>query len=181
MSPDDPLVAEAEDEIGTLKERGEESGWAASDQDALFQAFDRWLGHPHVLDCADEGFLRATVLNEITWLISKPGIGEAAWEYIRGIAKKLGQEDSHGLRESWIIATFELAAEAPEEPEFLEKLFSMAADEDTRWAIFGAYENVPWRLRPHARKYSKSLISDEDCDRWLIEQERGNDEVLMSS
>ena len=179
MPEEDPLVAEAEEEIGTLKQQGEASGWPQPDREALFRAFDRWLAHPRLLEPAEESFLRLTVLNELTWLIGKPEIGEQAWDYIRGVAKRLGQEDPHGLRESWIITTFELAAEPPEQRDFLEDLFSLAADEETRWAVLGAYRNVPWRLRPHAHKYSKGLISDEDCDRWLIDQGLGDDEILM--
>lgn len=178
MSAEDPLSDEAETEIGTLIEKGKESGWQRPDIEALFRAFDRWLQHPRLLDPADESFLRLAVLNELTWLISEPVVGEHAWEHIRGIARRLGRGDPHGLRESWRIATFELAAEPPENPEFLERLFSLAAEEDTRWAVFAAYENVPWRLRPHARKYSKGLISDQDCDRWLVERDLRDDEVL---
>jgi hypothetical protein len=181
MSEEDALVDEAEEEIGTLKQQGEASGWAQPDREALFSAFDRWLAHPRLLDPADESFLRTRVLNELTWLIGKPEIGVPAWEYIRGVAKRLGREDPHGLRESWIISTFELAAEPPAQRDFLADLFSFAADEETRWAVFGAYRNVPWRLRPHAHKYSKGLISDEDCDQWLIEQGLGSDEILMGT
>jgi hypothetical protein len=179
MRPDDPLTDEAEDEIGALKIKGEANGWKQPDIHALFQAFDKWLGHPRLLDPKDTSFLRFAVLNELTWLISTPIIGAHAWEHIRGIAKRLGPEDPHELRESWRIATFELAAEPPECPDFLEKLFTLAQDEDTRWAVFSAYENFPWRLRPHAIKYSNGLISDQDCEQWLINQNLGDDEILM--
>ena len=140
---EDPLAEEAEEEIGELKTKGRENDWKQADRDALFGAFDRWLMHLRVLDPKDESFLRLAVLNELTWLIDDPVIGEHAWEHIRGIAKRLGREDLHELRGAWIIATFELAAEAPEVPWFLEKLFGLAADPGTRWAVFGAYENVP--------------------------------------
>lgn len=179
MPPEDPLVDEAEAEIGTLKAKGKDSGWEQADLDALFRAFERWLQHPRLLDAKDESLLRVTVLNELTWLVSEPIVGDHAWRHIRDIAKLLGRDDPHELRESWRIATFELAAEAPECPEFLEKLFGLAADEDTRWAVFSAYENVPWRLRPHAHKYSKGMISDEDCDNWLTTQGHFDDEILM--
>ena len=179
MRPDDPITDEAEDEIGELKIKGEANGWKQSDIDALFQAFDKWLEHPRLLDPKDASFLRFAVLNELTWLISTPIIGKHAWEHIREIARRLGPEDPYELRESWRIATFELAAEPPECPDFLEKLFTLAGDEDTRWAVFAAYENFPWRLRSHAHKYSKGLISDQDCDQWLIDRNLGDDEILM--
>jgi glutathione S-transferase len=174
-----PLADEAEGELHELMTKGEANGWARADREALFAAFDRWLADPRLLDREDLSLLRVTVLNELTWLLDHPVIGDDAWDHLRGIAKELGREDHDGLREAWIIATFELAAEVPEVPWFLEKLFSFAGDGETRWAVFGAYENVPWRLRPHARKYAKGLITDEDVDAWLIEQERGDDEVLM--
>ena len=162
-----------------LKEKGKNSGWSQPSVDALFETFSRWLQHPRLLDPKDDSLLRVTVLNEITWLISDPIVGHQAWEYIRRIAKDLGQTDPYDLRESWRFATFELAAEPPECSWFLEKLFTLAGDKDTRWAVFGAYENVPWRLRPHARKYSKGGITDKDCDQWLIEEGWGDDEFLM--
>ena len=162
MPPEYPLADEAEAEIGALKAKGKESGWEQPDIDALIRAFDKWLQHPRLLDPEDESLLRVTVLNELTWLISEPVVGEHAWEHIRDIAKRLGRDDPHELRESWRIATFELAA-----------------DEDTRWAVFSAYESVPWRLRPHAHKYSKGMITDEDCDDWLTTQGHFEDEILM--
>ena len=174
-----PLVEEAEVEMNLLKEKGRESSWSQPDVEAIFEAFDKWLRHPEFLSPKDDSYLRCTVLNELTWLISDPIVGDQAWEYIRRIAKDLGKEDAHQLRESWLIAAFETFAGPPAIPEFLEKLFSLAGDKDTRWAVFGAYDNVPWRLRPHARKYSNGMITDEDCDVWLIESDRGNDEVLM--
>lgn len=179
MQSKDPCTDEAESEIGDLKARGEANGWTQADRDALFEAFEKWLEHPRLLDPEDTGSLRITVINELTWLIPKPVIGEHAWECIRRLAKRLGPEDPHQLRESLRIATFELAAEPPLCVDFLEKLFTLAEDEDTRWAVLAAYENFPWRLRPHARQYSKGLISDQDCDEWLIEQGLGDDEVLM--
>ena len=48
-----------------------------------------------------------------------------------------------------------------------------------RGAVFSAYENVPWGLRPHAHKYSKGMICDEDCDNWLTTQGHFDDEILM--
>jgi len=181
MPPEYPLADEAEAEIQQRKEQGKVAGWSEPNVQALFQVFDRWLKHPKLLDPNDESLLRVTVLNELTFLISEPIIGRHAWEHIRSIAKELGQDeaDHHALRESWRIATFELAAEPPEVPDFLEKLFTLAGDKDTRWAVFAAYENVPWRLRPHAHKYSAGQITDEDCDRWLIEEGWGEDEFLM--
>lgn len=181
MPHDYSLADEAEAEIGALKAKGRASGWEQSDIDALLRTFDRWLQHPRLLDPEDESLLRVTILNELTWLISEPVVGEQAWEHIRGIAKLLGRDDPHELRESWRIAAFELAAEPPECPDFLMKLFSLAADADTRWAVFAAYENCPWRLRPHAHKYSKGMVSDQDCDRWYIDQGLGNDEILMQT
>ena len=174
-----PLAEEVEGAIAALRAKGDASGWAVAEREALFAAFDGWLLDRRVLDSVDGGMMRVTVLNELTWLTSDPVIGGDAWEHIRGIVKALGREDHDGMRESWIIANFELTAEPPEVPEYLERLFSLAGDEETRWAIFGAYEHYPWRLRPHARKYSGGLITDDDCDAWLIEQELGEDEVLM--
>jgi hypothetical protein len=179
MPPVCPFADEAEAEIHALKDQSRASGWKQTHVDALFHVFDRWMNHPRLLDPNDQGLLRMTVLNELTFLISEPIVGDHAWEYIRSVVRKLGHEDHHELRVSWLIATFELAAEAPEVPHFLEKLFSLAGDKNTRWAVFGAYKNVPWRLRPHAHKYSKGKITDDDCDQWLIEEGWGEDEFLM--
>lgn len=45
---------------------------------------------------------------------------------------------------------------------------------DTRWAVFAAYKNFPWRLRDHARKYSNGSVSETDCDHWLESQGLGH-------
>ena len=113
MPDESPLADEAAAEIGALKAKGRASGWEQSDIDALLRTFDRWLQHPRLLDPEDESLLRVTILNGLTWLISEPVVGEQAWEHIRGIAKLLGRDDPHELRESWRIATFELAAQPP--------------------------------------------------------------------
>jgi hypothetical protein len=179
MPQEYPFADEAGGELQRLKEKGKASRWIQSALEELFQAFARWMKHPQFLDPNQESRLRVTVLNEITFLISEPIVGNHAWEYIRGVARELGQDDPHDLRESLRIATLELAAEPPDVPDFLEKLFSLAGDKDTRWAVFAAYENVPWRLRPHAHKYSAGQITDEDCDRWLVDEGWGEDEFLM--
>jgi len=140
----------------------------------------KWVNHPAFLEGDEAGIMRAELLNQITWLIEDEIIGETIWRFIVSEAKKLGQNDPYNLREEWRISTFELAAEPPEYSPFLEKLFSLAADADTRWAVFSAYENYPWRLRPHAHKYSNGLVSDEDVDNWLIERHLDDDEYLMS-
>lgn len=181
MPRENPSADEPASEIHLLKERGTANGWGPSDFEALFLAFDRLMAQPRFLDPDDQSLFRITVLNELTFLIAEPVVGDHAWQYIGNIAKTLGRQkdDPHGLRESWRIVTFEIAAEPPETPEFLGKLFSLAGDKDTRWAVFAAYENHPWRLRPHAHKYSRGEITDAECDRWLIGQGWGEDEVLM--
>ena len=179
MTFDDSLADEAEEQIEALRKAAADTGWGEPETAALFEAFDRWLSHPQLLDPEDKSLLRVRVLNLITWLIDEPTVGERAWDHIRQIAKSLAHEDPHDLRESWRIATFELAAEPPECPGFLKRLFGLAADPDTRWALFSAYENYPWRLRPHAAKYGADLVSDEDVDNWLISQDLHDDEILM--
>ena len=84
------------------------------------------------------------------------------------------------MQEQLRIASFEIAAEPPEFAPTLELLFSLASNPDTRWAVFAAYENYPWRLRPHALKYSKGTVTHQDCDDWLISQGHGDDECLLS-
>ncbi len=84
------------------------------------------------------------------------------------------------MKEALRIASFEIAVEPPEYSPSLELLFALASDPETRWAVFAAYENFPWRLRPHAKKYSAGAITDDDCDHWLTTQGLYEDEILMS-
>lgn len=177
MPLDDSLADRAEDEIGTLLKHGHANGWTPGDIQMLMKCFSKWMQHPHFLDHTD--LLRTRVLNELTFLLSEPPVGDPVWEFIRTLAKRVAAVDPHGLRASLRVATFELAAEPPEYPPFLKRLFSLAADEDTRWAVFAGYEKFPWRLRPHAHKYSVGMISDEDCDQWLTEEGWADDEILM--
>jgi hypothetical protein len=166
------LAEQAEIQIDTAVVRGKSGGWNQAAIEELCGVIKSWLEHPRFLDPNDRSLLRVTVLNTITSLLAEPIIGDHVWEIMRSLAREIGRngEDFHGLRDSLRIATFELAAEPPEVPDFLRKLFSLAGDKDTRWAVFAAYENTPTRLRLHARRYSGGQVTDEDCDHWLIEQ-----------
>ena len=179
VQEDDPLADAAKAEIEALWRSGQANEWSEPSIDALFNAIKRWLDHPELLNPASVGLLRVTVLNELTWLIPEPIVGERAWELIKDFAAGLARNDPHGLRESLRIATLELAAGPPEDPDALRMLFTLAEAEDTRWAVFAAYEMFPWRLRHHARKYSNGLVTDDDCDAWFEEQCLENDEILM--
>ena len=83
------------------------------------------------------------------------------------------------MKECLRISIFEVVAEPPEYAPYLELLFSLSAAPETRWAVFAAYENYPWRLRPHAKKYSAGAVTDDDCDHWLTTQGLYEDEILM--
>lgn len=177
MNPDDEYAERAEEEIGTLKRACIESGFAAPQREALWAAFGRWVIHP--LFAQYPGMLRCMVLNELTFTLSHEELIDEAWGFIGDLVEEWDLSSLGSLKESLRISTFEVFAEAPEVPKYLELLFSLARNPRTRWAVFAAYENVPWRLRPHAQKYSGGSISDDDCDQWLIDQGLGEDEILM--
>ncbi len=77
------------------------------------------------------------------------------------------------------VTILEVLAEPPD-VDYLPDCFF--AGGECRYAMGGlaAYENYPWRLRPHAHKYSRGLVTDDDCDQWLIDQDLGHDEILMA-
>jgi hypothetical protein len=144
----------------------------------LWATVERWVGMPEFKTGCEA--LQVGVLNELTFATAESGSSAVAWEVIRRLAVKWELEKESDLKEMLRVTTFEIAAEAPEDPPSLVRLFSLAADRLTRWAVFAAYENVPWRLRPHALKYSGGTVSDADCDEWLASRNLGDDEVLMA-
>lgn len=143
----------------------------------LWDAFWRWLAHPRFV--ADFNPLQCAVLNALQSTQSDAGLKEEGWAVIVELARQWKREDNETMMEVLRIANLEVVAEPPEVAEPLGKLFSMAGDPEVRWAVFAAYENFPWRLRPHALKYSKGTITDDDCDKWLITQGLFEDEILM--
>jgi hypothetical protein len=145
---------------------------------ALWAVVERWIDLPEFQTGCES--LQVNFLNELTFALGNPDRIEAAWEVIRRLAVKWELDKEVELKDMLRIATLELFAEAPAEPAYLVRLFSLAADPLTRWAVFAAYENVPWRLRPHAAKYSGGTVSDADCDEWLVSRDLGDDEILMA-
>jgi hypothetical protein len=177
MDGDQELANRAEEEIGESKQTCIDRQFARPEREALWAAILRWVEHPAFL--RGQGILRTTVLNELTFTTSHQELVDEGWDLIGKLAAKWNEEAQDSLKESLRISTFEVIAEAPEVPAQLEQLFLLARDPRTRWAVFAAYENCPWRLRPHAHKYSGGSVSDEECDQWFIDQFLGDDEILM--
>lgn len=179
MEDYEKLSETAETEIHLAKKECGECGYDDASRAALWEVFRRWISHPGF--DVDFNLLEAMVLNELAFTVGSPELKEEGWAIIADLAGKWGREGNAKRKESLRIASFEIAAEPPELPLTLELLFSLAADPETRRAVFAAYESYPWRLRAHARKYANGTVTDRDCDEWLIEEGHGNDEVLMSS
>jgi hypothetical protein len=70
-------------------------------------------------------------------------------------------------------AIFEPYVEPPEYPPTLRLLYRLAEFPESRWAVFSGYENYPWLIRSHARRYSR-VITESECKSWLIEKGYGS-------
>lgn len=178
MNVDDQLADEAGEHLGQLKADCRDSEYATEACDALWAGFRVWVEHP--MFSQYPGMLRCNVLNELTFCLADGHLADGAWKMVGELAERWERFSLGGLMDAVRISTFEVIAEAPAIESDLRRLFAMAGDPHRRWAVFAAYENVPWRLRPHARKYSNGLITDDDCDEWLRDQNHGQDEILMS-
>jgi hypothetical protein len=180
MQAQEELPDRAEAEIETAASQCRSENYAPTALSDLWTLIKSWTEHPDFL--TDTGSsLRVSVLNNITFLLADVRLREGAWSIIRDLAARFGHGDPTGMGISITISTFEIAAEPPEVDYMLHLLFSLADDPTTRWALFAAYENYPWRLRPHARKYSKGCVGDEDCDSWLRSQGLEEDEYLITN
>jgi hypothetical protein len=180
MHAQEELPDRAEAEIKTAASRCRTENYAPTAVSDLWNLIKSWTEHPDFL--TDTGSsLRGSVLNNITFLLADVRLREGAWSLVRDLAARFGEDDPTGMGISIKIFTFEIAAEPPEVDYMLDLLFSLADDPTTRWAVFAAYESYPWRLRPHARKYSKGTVSDEDCDSWLRSQGLEEDEYLITN
>lgn len=160
-------------EIRKLRKRCEEAGYTKAALEDFLQGIEKRALHP-MEDGASDSCTAA--LNELALCLSDQFLRAPAWEVVSRIAT----EDDGELREMLRVTILEVLAEPPEVEYTLELLFSLAENSATRWAVLAAYENYPWRLRPHARKYSRGLVTDDDCDQWLIDQDLGHDEILMA-
>ena len=177
MSESEKPAELAEDEFFEALGRCGNSGSQEENVEALWHAVERWVALPHFKESLD---MQIELLNELTFALADPGKSAAAWESLRRLAAKWEVEGEDQLKEIVRISTFEVLAEAPACPASSIRLFSLATDPLTRWAVFAAYENVPWRLRPHAAKYSGGTVSDADCDEWLASRNLGDDDILMA-
>jgi hypothetical protein len=175
---DDQLADEAEEHLGQLLVNCRESGYTPQSIEAVWAGFGTWVAHP--VFAQYPGMLRCSVLNELTFCLSDENLADGAWRLLGDLAERWERYSLGSLMDAIRISTFELIAEAPAIEADLRRLFAMAGNPCRRWVVFAAYQNVPWRLRPHARKYSDGLITDDDCDEWLRDQDHGEDEVLMS-
>lgn len=167
----------AQAEIHEAKTECREFDFDDDSRQKLWGVFRKWMDDPR---CSDSfSGLSVIVLNELCFTLADEALWAEAWDLIRRTALQAKRRNQTVLMESLRIAIFELAAEPLAYPKMLELLFSLADEPDGRWAVFSAYRSCPWRLRPHARRYSNGLVTDSDCDGWLIENGYGGDEVLM--
>lgn len=176
MDPFEQLADQAEEEIGLALEHCRSALHSGESRARLWNTFRTWLRHPSISEFA----LSCRVLNHLEWTLAESPLVEEGWALIAEMAALWHREGNEAAKESLRIASLEIAAEPPEVPLTLNLLFSLAGNPDTRWAVFAAYEHFPWRLRPHAHKYSKGSVTDEDCDHWLAERGLGEDEILRA-
>ena len=172
----DKIAEQAEREIQEAKQRCSDAGFDEASREDVWATIRRWIQYPGFE--ASFNMLETVVLNELEFTLATPELREEGWQLITNLAARWKRENNDTMMEALRIASFEIAAEPPECADTLELLFRLSEEPDTRWAVFAAYENVPWRLRGHAKKYSNGSVSDEDCDRWLEAQGLGTEELL---
>ena len=177
MKKIEELHDEASQEVDAAELACKTAGYTAESCGDLWNVFDRWLKHPEFLK--ETTILRAYILGELTTLLGEEVLRERAWDKLTALAKQYSVIDPTGIKASLRIMAFEVFAEPPAVPYNLKLLFSLAHDPITRWAVLDSYQNFPWRLRPHAHKYSNGSVTDQDCDQWLREQGLGKDEFLI--
>lgn len=174
----DEAAGHAKVDLNSAMAAGTSSEWSEEAQQELWEAFRQWVSHPKFE--SGEGQLRTLVLNALCALTEVPEMQQQAWEIIGSLAREFGFQKQSDMRPALQAAIFEIIAQPPEHGESVRRLFLLAGDSESRWAVFSAYEKYPWRLRPHARKYSDGSVSDADCDAWLIDQGLGADEYLFA-
>jgi len=172
------LAARAESEIDGAKQQCKSRAYDSDSRSNLWDVFRRWVDHPQ--SSAEFNALEFIVLNELQSSLSNENLSQEGWSLVVELARRWHREDNVTRKEAMRIAIFEIAAEPPEFPGPLQRLFSLASEPETRWAVFAAYEKFPWRLRPHAKKYSGGAVTDDDCDHWLTTQGLYQDEILMN-
>lgn len=151
-------------------DRCEAGGWSEECLANLFSFVAEWLANPAVTGRAFDRSARMTVLHNLTEWLSHPKFRTPAWEGLRKLASMTTEEDHDDLRLDLTIATFELIAEPPEVPGFVESLFGLLDDPATRWAVFGAYERWPGRFRKHIKRYAGGRVTEAEFCAWLREQ-----------
>jgi len=143
----------------------EEQSYSDTSLRALDDAIQHWTHSHELLDRSSDG--RIDILNHLTWLLPNDRLRPVAWAAITDLARRYPLGDEYGLGEALVIATFELAAEPPDVPSFLELLFSLAKTPETRWAVFAAYRHFPDRFERHVRDYAQGSITPQEYDAWL--------------
>lgn len=177
MHTPDELAEQAEAEIEIAASQARADGYSITALSKLEELIREWTKQPSFLA---DGSVRVVVLNCVTGLLCKEQFREVAWKVLRDLAGEFGEDHPSGMASTLRIATFELAAEPPETDWMLGLLHSLAEHPETRWAVFAAYRRYPWRLRPHAHKYSRGHVTDADCDDWLRSEGLGDDEYLLT-
>lgn len=173
----EPLCEQALEEIGEAESRAKDDGFTPSSRQALRAVRRKWTTHPLFLGGRSQ--LGCCLLNELEFSLADDESGAEAWDMIAELAATAHRNADETLKDSLRISNLEIAAEPREFELTLRLLFSLASDPDTRWAVFAAYENFPWRLRPHAAKYSNGTVTPKDVDDWLASRGLDGDEFLM--
>lgn len=168
MESIETLADQAEFEIGEAKHLCESRAYDPCSRNKLWNVIQKWINHPRF--AKNFNALEVVVLNELEFTLSNDSLKDEGWKVIAELARRWHREGNETMMEALRIANFEVAAEPPEYAPTLELLYSLATDPEARWAVFAAYENFPWRLKPHAKKYSGGAVTEEDCDQWLTSQ-----------
>lgn len=106
------------------------------------------------------------VLNEAAALIPHPKFRDAGWRFYRVLAEDAGRQECE-LRTRLTTGLFEIIAEPPWFTADVELLFSLLESENTRWAVFAAYEHYPRTFQRHIALHGRNRISPEEFATWL--------------
>jgi hypothetical protein len=136
---------------------------ALNTPDPLRAVFSKWMKNELFLRPKPGIFVRETVLNELTFLLSAIHLRHVAWEIFKELVRSLHCDDPYNLKESIVISTLELAVEPPETPWFLDLLFGLYEEDETGWAVTAAFANYPHLLQQYASAYRPADTRDPNA------------------
>lgn len=110
------------------------------------------------------------VFGQLARLLDDERYCDEVWEYVKSVIKGFEQDDSD-LQSALAVSTLVWIPEDPVHWKWVKRLFDLAHEARTKWAVFSAYENLPARFADHFHTLiERKEFEETDSTKHLLQE-----------